>query len=269
MSDEKRLTYGAYLQIPELLSLQRRLSPNDDHNDELHFIIAHQAYELWFKLVLYELDEISRLLKRPNEENVVVRALYLLRRVVAIQKHLVTQIHILETMSPYEFNRFREQLRPASGFQSYQFREMEFLGGLKDESHLQEFTEFPEVVERLRHRLQEPSIGELFYDLLRARGIDMPHGNSEAARERRIASLARLAEEAPFSDIHRLGEELLEWDEWFSLWRAHHAKMAERMIGNKRGTGGSKGADYLRKTTEKRFFPELWESRTLIVPSEY
>jgi tryptophan 2,3-dioxygenase len=269
MAQTTQLSYSRYLKIFELLELQEKLSPGEAHNDEMHFIIAHQSYELWFKLMLHELDEVRTLLQKSAQRESVVRVLYLLRRVNAIQKHLVSQVHLLETMSPAEFNRFREQLRPASGFQSYQFRELEFIGGLKDKSIIQEFVEFPEVMKTLERRFNEPSLGDIYYDVLRARGLKMPAGDSDEAREQRLQSLAKLAEEEPYSELHRLGEEMVEWDEWFSLWRSHHAKMAERMIGNKRGTGGSRGAEYLRKTTEKRFFPELWESRTMIVPGAY
>jgi tryptophan 2,3-dioxygenase len=260
--DTPPLTYGSYLKVPELLRLQEcRSSP--EHPDELQFIIIHQAYELWFKLMLHELTGVGSAMDRDRPE----RAQHGMRRVCAIQRHLVQQIHILETMDPLDFSHFRDELRPASGFQSFQFRELEIVGGLRDESLLGIFEREPEALECLRRRLEEPSLPERFYRLLERSGLEMPRGDE--GRVVRLRSLARIYEEREsFGPLHSLAELLIEWDEWFRFWRSHHVLMVERTIGMKRGTGGSPGVGYLRTTLEAQFFPELLEVRTMLGSAE-
>src|SRR5229473_2050293 len=173
-----------------------------------------------------------------------------LRRVYVIEKLLVEQIEVLETMSPQDFLAFRSQLAPASGFQSVQFREIEFLSGLKEPAYLARLEATPDELNRLRRRLEEPSLADAFRMLVRRRGSP-PLRDIYTDRER-------------FPDLFDLCEALLDHDETFALWRSRHVLMVERQIGGKPGTGGSSGADYLRSTLGKRFFPELWDVRTTL-----
>ena len=175
-------------------------------------------------------------------------------------------------MSPIDFLGFRDQLNPASGFQSMQFREIEFASGLKDENILREFREDDFAYQRLSARHQQPTLGDAFYELLRRRGLDAPADDetldSESRRKlygRRTRAVLELLThfEERYAEFN-LAERLLEHDEFFSLWRSHHIKMVERMVGAKRGTGGSEGIGYLRTTLDKKFFPELWEARTYL-----
>ena len=246
------LTYGKYLKVPELLSLQEGLS-DPAHHDEPLFIIIHQVYELWFKLVLHEVDTAVDNLRQDR----VVEATRLSRRVVEIQRLLVQQVRILETMRPQDFLGFRYHLNPASGFQSVQFRELEFVLGLKDEAVLQRLQCEPEERARLERRLTEPSLPDVLDDLLRRRGLG---GTGE---DWRLQALVRIYEdEEAHADLNALAEVLIEIDECLALWRAHHIQMVERMIGAKRGTGGSAGVGYLASTLAKRAFPDLWAART-------
>ena len=251
---ERPLTYGDYLKVPELLQLQNVLS-SPAHHDEPLFIIIHQVYELWFKLILHEVDSAAAHLRADR----VGEATRLLRRVVEVQRLLVTQVHILETMRPQDFLGFRYHLNPASGFQSVQFRELEFLLGMKDAAVLQRLDCSPEEMARLRARLEGRTVGDALDDLLRGRGL---WGSGEDAR---LTALVQVYEDAEkHADLNALCEVLIEIDECLALWRAHHVQMVERMIGAKRGTGGSAGVPYLASTLTKRAFPDLWKARTHI-----
>ncbi len=261
------LSYNSYLKVQDLIGLQECLS-DPKHHDELLFITVHQAYELWFKQVLHEIDA-SVILMAEDRLAAAARALH---RVVEIEKLLITQIHILETMTPISFLGFRDELNPASGFQSMQFREIEFASGLKHENILNEFRNDEFAYARLRARFENPSLADGFYSALRARGLDAPSDDAsldEKERKRLFgkrtqAVLEILTHFENRLEEFQLAEALLEHDEYFSLWRSHHIKMVERMVGTKRGTGGSEGVGYLRTTLEKRFFPELWEARTYL-----
>lgn len=261
------LSYNKYLRVQDLIRLQECLS-DPAHHDELLFITVHQAYELWFKQVLHELDASITLMS----EDRLSAAARTLRRVVEIEKLLVAQIHILESMTPISFLGFRDQLNPASGFQSMQFREIEFTSGLKDRSILAEFKTDPFAFDRLQARIESPSLGEAFFSALNRRGFQLrPPGNEEdraahkaAYDERTRAVLEILTHFEERYEEFQLVEALLEHDEYFSLWRSHHIKMVERMVGAKRGTGGSEGIGYLKTTLDKKFFPELWEARTFL-----
>ena len=238
------LSYNKYLRVQDLISLQDCLS-SPAHHDELLFITVHQAYELWFKQILHELDAAIQLL----EEDHVPAATRAVNRVVAIEKLLVNQIHILETMTPISFLAFRDELNPASGFQSMQFREIEFSSGLKDKTILREFEGDQYAHERLEARQNGPTLSDCFSRLLQRRGLTV------------LEVLTHFEEK--YAEF-QLAEALLEYDEYFSLWRSHHIKMVERMVGAKRGTGGSEGIGYLKTTLDKKFFPELWEARTYL-----
>lgn len=261
------LSYNKYLRVADLIGLQDCLS-DPQHHDELLFITIHQAYELWFKQILHEIDSAIGLMS----EDRLAPAARALKRVVEIEKLLVAQIHILETMSPINFLAFRDQLNPASGFQSMQFREIEFASGLKHENLLQEFREDEFASARLQKRFAAPSLGVAFFAALQKRGFDAPvdetsqHDDEkkQAYEKRTRAVLEILTHFEDRYEEYQLSEALLEHDEYFSLWRSHHIKMVERMVGTKRGTGGSEGVGYLRTTLDKKFFPELWEARTYL-----
>jgi tryptophan 2,3-dioxygenase len=253
--DEGQLSYGSYLKVPELLSLQSPLSKPEAH-DELLFIIVHQAFELWFREMLFELEAVRDLMFGGDP----TRARHLLARVHAVERLLIEQLEVIETMSPQDFLEFRSNLAPASGFQSIQFREIEFLGGLKDRGFLGMAADADDRA-RLARRLEEPTLWEAFCALLEANGLPMPADDEEARR----TSLLKVARDRDaFAELWYLSEDLLVHDELFSLWRQRHILMVERQIGTKRGTGGSSGAPYLRTTLDKRFFPELWELRSYL-----
>ncbi len=257
---EPRLSYGSYLHVPELLRLQRLQSDPAQH-DELLFIIVHQVYELWFRQLLHELDSVVERLDAGDP----LGAGRLLERCTEIQRVLIAQIKVLETMTPNDFLEFRDRLMPASGFQSVQFRCIEFRCGLRDPSHLAHHA--PDSVEHaaLQRRLEEATLGERFYALLQRRGFVLPEGAEPDTRERRVRELTRLYHqpEAHY-DLYLLAEALIGFDQMFGLWRLHHIEMVERMIGAKPGTGGSEGVAYLRRTLGRRFFPELWELRSYL-----
>ncbi len=261
------LSYNKYLRVPDLIALQDCLS-DPLHHDELLFITVHQAYELWFKQVLHEID--AAILMMSDDR--LAAAARTMHRVVEIEKLLLNQIHILETMTPISFLGFRDQLNPASGFQSMQFREIEFSSGLKDKNILREFRDDEFAYSRLQQRFEAPALGDVFYSALERRGFDAPPNDlseDQDENRRRYGSRTRAVLEIlthfeeRFEEF-QLAEVLLEHDEYFSLWRSHHIKMVERMVGAKRGTGGSEGIGYLRTTLDKKFFPELWEARTYL-----
>ena len=237
----RALSYGSYLKVSELLSLQKILS---DEHDELLFIVAHQVYELWFRVVLHELEAVRTSIDGDD----IFTAVHRLKRVSVIEQLLVEQIGVLETMSPQDFLAFRHKLSPASGFQSVQFREIEFLSGLKSPGYLARLEVTPEEKARLEKRLAEPSLADALKSLIHRRGSpSLVHIYKD--RER-------------YGDLFSLCEALLDHDETFAEWRMRHVLMVERQIGSKPGTGGSSGARYLRSTLEKRFFPDLWDLRS-------
>jgi len=253
-----RLTYGSYLKIPELTQLQQVLSDPAQH-DELLFIVVHQVYELWFKQLLHEVDAVRARL----DANEPLGAQRLLRRCSEIQRVLIQQLRVLETMTPNDFLTFRDHLMPASGFQSVQFRCLEFASGARDLRHLEQHAEGrPEHAELLR-RSRQPTINDAFYGLLRRRGFVLPDGADQ--REARVRELLRIYQRPDdHYDLFLLAEALVEYDEFFGLWRLNHVMMVERMIGSKPGTGGSEGVAYLKRTTSGKFFPELWELRSFL-----
>ncbi|MFL6374016.1 MAG: tryptophan 2,3-dioxygenase [Pyrinomonadaceae bacterium] len=252
------LTYNDYLKVPELLQLQRTLSEPLSH-DELLFIIIHQTYELWFKQILHELDATIGWMNegRPFRVN------HSLRAVIAIEKVMITQIHILESMAQIGFLEFRDKLNPASGFQSMQFREMEFVSGQKDEKILDNFKRDEYAYGRLRTRFEQPTVADAFWSLLGREGFAV------ATHEERVASIVDiLTQPEKNGNLFIMQDLLIEHDENIALWRSHHVLMVERMLGMKRGTGGSEGVGYLATTLNKKFFPELWQARTHLKVTE-
>ena len=263
---EERLTYGGYLKIKELTALQQ-LHSDPRHHDETLFIIIHQVYELWFKQLLHEIDAIIDRLNRDEP----LSAHRLLRRCIEIQRVLVSQVAVLETMTPTDFLAFRDHLMPASGFQSAQFRELEFVSGLKEPRFLANYQADTDDHRRLQARLERPSLSDAFYGMLGRRGFKVTSAAgaedeiTDGQPSLRIRELIRVYEESDrYYDLFLLVESLIDYDETFALWRLHHIKMVERMIGSKTGTGGSEGAAYLRKTVNRQFFPDLWELRSYL-----
>ncbi|MEP7039838.1 MAG: tryptophan 2,3-dioxygenase family protein [Acidobacteriota bacterium] len=247
-----QLSYNEYLKVPELINLQKTLSEPVSH-DELLFIVIHQTYELWFKQILHEIDATILWM---NEKR-MFRANHSLKSVTAIERVIITQIHILETMAQIGFLEFRDKLNPASGFQSMQFRELEFVSGAKDEKILI-FFKFDEFAhERLTERFNAPSLADTFWKLLENNDFTIE------TEENRISAVVKiLTHPEKYAELFIMQDLLIEHDENIALWRYHHVLMVERMLGMKRGTGGSEGAGYLRTTLDKKFFPELWEART-------
>jgi len=265
-----QLTYSSYLKVPELLKLQQAQSV-PEHHDELLFIIVHQTYELWFKELLHDLDAVVANLTaagvNPTSRDEVYEAARLLRRCTEITRVLVEQFTILETMLPTHFLAFRGKLEPASGFQSEQFRELEFLCGLKDEKMLRYHRPTPEAHAQLERRLREPSLRDALFDALRARGqlqSEKHKSESDEFHARARAILALYRDERSNRDWIDVCERLTEFDELVVSWRLRHIQLVERVIGVRMGTGGSAGSSYLKHTLDKKFFPELWEARTLL-----
>jgi tryptophan 2,3-dioxygenase len=249
--DGARLTYGSYLRVDALLDQQRLAT---DAHDELLFITIHQIYELWFKQMLFELESA----RDAMTDGQLWWARHLLARVHEIERIIIEQIGVLETMTPQDFLEFRERLAPASGFQSVQFRELEFLSGAKDPGFVERFRGVTdEERTRLRRRLAEPTLWDAFVDVLRKHGL--PAADDDEVRD----SLLAVARDRPrHGEIWELAEALLIHDERAAGWRARHVTMVERMIGSKTGTGGSSGAAYLRSRLEMRYYPILWELRS-------
>lgn len=247
-----KLSYNQYLRVQDLIKLQDTLSEPTSH-DELLFIVIHQTYELWFKQVLHEIDGTIGWLAEGRK----FRVNHSLKAATSIEKIMVSQIHILESMAQIGFLEFRDKLNPASGFQSMQFRELEFVSGAKDQKIL-DFFEFDEFAhERLKQRFAEPTIGDGFWALLGRDGFDV---SDHDAKIDSLVKILHKPEKHP--ELFIMQDLLIEHDEQIALWRYHHVLMVERMLGMKRGTGGSEGAGYLRTTLSKKFFPEIWEART-------
>ena len=252
------LSYNKYLKVPELLELQRTLSEPVSH-DELLFITIHQTYELWFKQILHEIDATVGWMN----EGRAFRVNHSLRAIVTIEKIMVSQIHILETMAQIGFLEFRDKLNPASGFQSMQFRELEFVSGQKDEKILEVFKHDEFAYQRLSERFTAPGIGDSFWAMLGRQGFAV-----ETYEEKVAAIVEILTYPEKNADLFIMQDLLIEHDANISLWRYHHVLMVERMLGMKRGTGGSEGVGYLMTTLMKKFFPEIWEARTHLKLSE-
>jgi tryptophan 2,3-dioxygenase len=258
MSDGK-LTYGSYLRIEELLSLQTPRS-EPAHHDELLFIVIHQVYELWFRQMLHEIEAAIRHLNADE----VLKVAKNFRRIHAIQRVLEMQVDVLETMTPQEFNAFRDRLNPASGFQSAQFREIEYASGAPKSGYLRFLEPTPAEHVRIERRLSAPSLYDALKGVLARAGFAVEPG---AALVQTFKTIYDDTER--LYDLYMLLEDFIEFDERFLLWRGRHVRMVERMIGMKPGTGGSLGVPYLQKTLDRKFFPELWEVRTLLGTTPY
>ncbi len=252
-------TYAEYLKLDALLAQQQ---PGGDH-DEMLFIVIHQTYELWFKEILHELDYLKRLLDKDD----LPRAGHVMKRMLTILKVLVAQVDILETMTPLEFSSFRTRLESGSGFQSVQFRELEFTVGHKRAAPLNQFAAGSAERKRLEERYRAPSVWDWFAAFLARRGhaipddvlkrdITQPPAESKGMQQILIGIYRSDSALAEFC------ERLVDLDEGLQEWRYRHVKMVERTIGTKAGTGGSAGAEYLLTTLMRPVFPDLWAIRT-------
>ena len=275
MAKRRPLSYGEYLALNDLLDLQRLVSKPRQH-DEVLFIIAHQAYELWFKLMLNELETAISHMLTDN----LAEATRLIRRVVPVQRVLIQQLEVLETIKPTDFLKFRSILHPASGFQSLQFRELEFISGQKDERYLNLHIGNEIDYEQLLKRWEAPSLWDGFRTVLEERGFDVGRrekGNEAANFELEVEASLKIFTESKYLHVADLAEAMLEYDKYFQLWRSHHIMMVERVIGGRPGTGEKivkktmgpasfqpPGVSYLQTTLGKRFFPALWAARTRI-----
>ncbi|MCD4533914.1 tryptophan 2,3-dioxygenase family protein [Nocardioides sp. cx-169] len=248
-----QLTYGSYLRLSQLLDSQHLESDPPAH-DELLFITIHQVYELWFKQLLHEVTAARDAMTSGD----LWWAQHLLQRVHVIERVLVQQVDVLETMTPQDFLQFRQQLAPASGFQSVQFRELEFVSGAKDAAYVERFRGLTdEERQRLGRRLAEPTLWDAFLDVLRAQGLPAASEAEVSASMRTVAH-----DRSRYAAVWALGEALLQHDELAASWRARHVVMVERMIGSKSGTGGSSGSTYLRSRLPLQYFPLLWDLRS-------
>jgi tryptophan 2,3-dioxygenase len=243
------VTYASYLKLDELLALQQPRSEGPEH-DEMLFIVIHQIYELWFKELLHEFDRVCRLL----EDDEPHRAQHVLKRILTILKVMVGQIDVLETMTPLEFLSFRSRLEAASGFQSDQFRQIEFVLGRKAEDAARRFAPGSRARAALERRLTEPSLWDAFVRYLERENYPVPPRGD--LHESLITIYRRDPKNA------ELCERLVDLDEGIQEWRYRHVKMVERTIGGRSGTGGSAGAAYLRGTMNQPVFPALWEIRS-------
>ena len=258
---EAAVTYQSYLQLETLLSLQVPRSEGPEH-DELLFIVIHQVYELWFKELLHELDHVVVLFRGDSPH----RAQHTLKRILTILKVLVAQLDILETMTPLEFLSFRARLEAASGFQSNQFRQIEFLLGAKNEAALSRFPEGSAGRHALERRYGEPTVWDGFLHYLSREGYRVPASHLARDYTRPIDPSRDIQEillDVYRHDVKSAGicERLVDLDEGIAEWRYRHVRMVERTIGAKPGTGGSRGAAYLQSTVGRNLFPDLWDIR--------
>ena len=262
MADDQSVTYGTYLAVDELLALQRPRSEGPEH-DEMLFIVIHQVYELWFKQVLHEVDHVIALLDARDP----YRAQHSLKRILTILKVLVAQLDILETMTPLEFQSFRQRLEAASGFQSDQFRQLEFVLGHKSKSAIERFGAGTRARLALEQRFGSATLWDAFLRYLSREGYSFPAASLSRDVTARIEPSAEV--QSTLIDLYRsdpkhaeMCERLVDLDEGLQEWRYRHVKMVQRTIGAKTGTGGSSGAQYLATTLMTPIFPDLWEIRS-------
>jgi len=255
VSQDKSLTYTSYLALEEILGAQR---PKSDEHDEILFIVVHQVYELWFKQLIHELRYLQRMLEEGND----ARAFSTFKRVLTILKLVVQQLDVIETMTPVQFLTFRERLESSSGFQSGQFRELEAILGRRDPGVLTAYHEQSPDYEKVEAALGRPSVWDSFLRYLADKGYDVPLDRdvTQPVEESEAVQAALLKAYRDDGEPAQVAERLVDFDEGFMEWRYHHVKMVERTIGTKMGTGGY-GAEYLRSTLHKPFFPDLWAVR--------
>jgi len=253
-------TYWEYLKLDELLDLQQRLG---EEHDEMLFIVIHQSYELWFKEMLHEIDYMQQLMEKAD----VPRVSHTFKRILTVLKMMVAKIDILETMTPLEFLAFRERLESGSGFQSAQFRELEFVLGHKRRKAVDHYAAGTPARERLETRYAAPTLWDSFAHFIARSGFNVPADVLKRDVTQPVAANAEM--QKTLIEVYRrdpalanLCERMVDLDEGIQEWRYRHVKMVQRTIGTKMGTGGSAGAEYLATTLMKPLFADLWEIRT-------
>jgi tryptophan 2,3-dioxygenase len=259
----ERMTYGDYLQLEPLLSSQKRLS---GHHDEMLFIVIHQVSELWMKLILHELEASISLIKKGE----LSPAFKMLARVSKIQSQIIQAWDVLSTLTPSEYMEFREKLGQASGFQSYQYRMIEFMLGYKTQHVLEIYKKDQKLHQELVDAFKKPSIYDVSILALSRAGLQIPEevlnrdftNPYEYHQSVEDAWITVYKDVEKYWDLYELAEKLIDIEDWLQQWRFRHMKTVERIIGHKKGTGGSSGVGYLKKVLDHRFFPELWDVRT-------
>lgn len=263
----KELDYGGYLRLDLVLGAQEPLS-SPPHHDEMLFIIQHQTSELWMKLIVHELKAALEYVKQGRLDP----CFKILARVKQIQRMLFEQWSVLQTLTPSEYAQFRHVLGHASGLQSHQFRMIEFLFGVKNPKIVAVFKHKPELYAEMTTLLNAPSLYDEFLRYLRRKGLSIPDSSNERdwsqpyEERTEVVQVFKLIYENPseYWSEYEMAEKLIDVEESFQLWRFRHIKTVERVIGYKRGTGGSSGVDFLQRTLQARMFPELWDVRTEI-----
>jgi tryptophan 2,3-dioxygenase len=260
---DQDISYGQYLGLAQLLNCQ---TPRSDQHDEMMFIIIHQASELWMKLSVHELSAAMDHIRRDD----LGPAFKMISRIARIQEQLIQSWSILATMTPSDYLRFRDDLGQSSGFQSYQYRIIEYSLGNKNPAMAEAHKSHPEIYEKVLDVLKTPSIYDLTLQLLARRGFDIPPEllerdwsvPYEASEEVEAAWKQVYLDTEKYWDIYELAEKLVDLEHRFQSWRFSHLKTVERIIGYRRGTGGTSGVNYLSKALNLQFFPELWSVRT-------
>jgi tryptophan 2,3-dioxygenase len=259
LSIDKSLSYTSYLALDEILGAQR---PKSGEHDEILFIVVHQVYELWFKQLIHELRYLQRMLEEGSD----TRAFSTFKRLLTILKLVVQQLDVIETITPVQFLSFRERLESSSGFQSGQFRELEAILGRRDPGVLTAYHEASVDYEKVKAALERPSVYDSFLRYLSGKGYEVPaevleRDVTQPVQESEGVQAALLRAYRDDGEPAQVAERLVDFDEGFMEWRYHHVKMVERTIGTRVGTGGY-GAEYLRSTLHKPFFPDLWAVRS-------
>jgi tryptophan 2,3-dioxygenase len=259
LSVDKSLSYTSYLALDEILGAQR---PKSGEHDEILFIVVHQVYELWFKQLIHELRYLQRMLEEGSD----TRAFSTFKRLLTILKLVVQQLDVIETITPVQFLSFRERLESSSGFQSGQFRELEAILGRRDPGVLTAYHEASVDYEKVKAALERPSVYDSFLRYLSGKGYEVPaevleRDVTQPVQESEGVQAALLRAYRDDREPAQVAERLVDFDEGFMEWRYHHVKMVERTIGTRVGTGGY-GAEYLRSTLHKPFFPDLWAVRS-------
>ncbi|MCJ8006503.1 tryptophan 2,3-dioxygenase [Lederbergia wuyishanensis] len=262
---KEKMTYGDYLQLDTLLSSQKRLS---DHHDEMLFIIIHHVSELWLKLIIHEIQAAIGAIER----NELQTSFKMLARVSKIQTQIIQAWDVLSTLTPTEYMEFRDKLGNASGFQSYQYRLVEFVLGYKTPYILKIYQKDSELFEILDKAYHSPGLYDVTIQALSRAGFPINPAvlhrdfsktyKKDATVEQAWLAIYRNVDK--YWDLYQLAEKLVDIEDWFQQWRFRHMKTVERIIGHKTGTGGSSGVGYLKKVLDHYFFPELWEIRTKI-----
>ncbi len=262
---EGGMTYGSYLALDRILDAQK---PVSSHHDEMLFIVIHQVTELWMKLSLHELTGVLRQIQSDELDP----AFKMLSRLARIQGQLILSWDVLSTMTPFDYSSFRDKLQQSSGFQSYQYRTLEFTLGNKNRELIEVHRGDPAIYQQLKETLEKPSVYDETLRMLARRGLEIPSTHVErdwadpyeAHPEVEAAWLKVYRDVDTHWDLYELAEKFVDLEHKFQQWRFAHMKTVERIIGGKRGTGGTSGVSYLQKVLNLKFFPELWSVRTFI-----